>query len=746
MLVGALSQGEWWRGMKRVELVVKPTSVGLSLRTGESATISFSTSYRATALGTRPEMEFRKLGQQFVILTNGVTVGVVDDPGIFSQGVLYLGVISAPGNRVTLDRLAFRAPEGKQANVQLDRPTFPGSAPAGSVMVPSRPATLSLPTEQTVLATLRPGHPRLVALEADIQQIRATITTDPVAALYYDRLRSLGARMLPTPPVQRSLDRSGSYLEVSRTVLERVYTLGLLYRLDGDKKWADRAVAEMLSAARFPDWDPSHFLSTAEMSHALAIGYDWLYDVLRPADREEIRQAIVNKGLLEAQKDYLMKRWWTTSASNWNLVCNGGVAIAALAVADTDAGVSRQMLARALASMPSGLDAYASDGGYPEGPGYWSYAAQYVTGTLASLESALGTDFGLGSLPGLSETGQYRVNVTGPSGVVFNYSDSGINESWIGDEPGLFWLSRRYNQPLLAWAARQAAAQSLGTGDFKSSRALDLLWYQPGGELNDLASRPLDTFYRDKHVAMLRSSWIDKEALFVGFKGGDNKAGHSKLQLGSFVLDALGQRWAVDLGSDNYDLPGYFEDLRWTYYRLRTEGNNTLTLDGQNQDPAALAQFLAVASTPSAGFAVADLTAAYSTSGGKRVRRGIALVDNRSRVIVQDEIEAARPVAIMWAMHTKAEVQIQGGVATLTQGSTTMEMRLLSPVEAKFEVQAVTIAPPQAAAPGVRKLVIRLPEKTAAATIIIVFTPDGGKPPPSVAPLDEWGKSGPTKP
>ena len=68
-------------------------------------------------------------------------------------------------------------------------------------------------------------------------------------------------------------------LTVSRTVLERVTTLALLYRLDGDPRWVARAREELLAAAGFSDWNPSHFLDVAEMCHAFAIGYDWLYDV-----------------------------------------------------------------------------------------------------------------------------------------------------------------------------------------------------------------------------------------------------------------------------------------------------------------------------------------------------------------------------------------------------------------------------------------------------------------------------------
>ena len=42
---------------------------------------------------------------------------------------------------------------------------------------------------------------------------------------------------------------------------------------------------ELRAAAAFPDWNPSHFLDTAEMTHAFAIGYDWLYEGLGPEAR-----------------------------------------------------------------------------------------------------------------------------------------------------------------------------------------------------------------------------------------------------------------------------------------------------------------------------------------------------------------------------------------------------------------------------------------------------------------------------
>ena len=50
--------------------------------------------------------------------------------------------------------------------------------------------------------------------------------------------------------------------------------------MTSEKKYLNRAVKEMLAVSAFSDWNPSHFLDVAEMTMAVSIGYDWLYDGL----------------------------------------------------------------------------------------------------------------------------------------------------------------------------------------------------------------------------------------------------------------------------------------------------------------------------------------------------------------------------------------------------------------------------------------------------------------------------------
>ena len=578
-----------------------------------------------------------------------------------------------------------------------------------------------------VLSTLRRGHPRLMALEEDLERVKGLIASNSLARDYHEALRRAATRELKAPLLRYQLI-GPRLLHVSRRALRRISTLAFLYRLDGDEPFARRAIEEMLNVCAFKDWHPRHFLDTAEMTHAVGIGYDWLYERLSPSQRKTIVEAIVQKGLLPAKKVYDGGGWWARSKHNWNQVCNGGITVGALAIADERPEIAAYIVEKSRASIARAMASYEPDGGWAEGPGYWNYATRYNVYYLAALRTALGTDFGLlKKFPGFSKAGDFRVYFCGPTGLTFNYADA---HSRMGRSPAMFWLSRTFDKPLYAWHERNAPG---------GPSVHDLLWFDPRGAGPKADGIPPSKCFRGVEVVFLRSAWEDRNAVFVGFKGGNNRANHSHLDLGTFVLDALGQRWALDLGSDNYNLPSYFGSKRWTYYRLRTEGQNTLTIAGQNQDPRARAPIIAFGTKPGRDFAVADLSAAYRQA--RRWWRGIALVGGGS-VVVQDEVELAPASAVAWTMHTRAAIETNGGEALLRQGDARLLVRILEPAGAKFEVASATPPKPQAQNEGVRRLMVRL-APTKVARIAIALVPFRGERPRVAIELEalkNWGK------
>jgi hypothetical protein len=599
----------------------------------------------------------------------------------------------------------------------------------------------NIPPSEAILARLHGEHPRLLATAADFARVKRQVAEEPLLGRWHKALQERAERLLAEPPSRYEIPDGLRLLSTSRRVLDRVSTLALLYRLDGDRRYPERAWKELQTAAAFPDWNPRHFLDTAEMSHAFAIGYDWLYDVWTAEQRATLRAALIEKGLKPALSSYRGEApygWWVKSQHNWNQVCNGGIGTGALAIGDEVPEIAGEILRAGIKSLRLPMARFAPDGAWDEGPGYWNYATSYNTIFLAALQTALGTDFGLSRIPGFSETGFFPLYLTGPLGRTFNYADG--SDGTIR-APQMFWLAREYNHPVYAWCQRQVA----------SPAALDLLWFDARGKGPGAEGLPLDRHFRGVEVATFRSAWEDRDALFVGFKGGDNKANHSNLDLGSFVLDALGIRWAVDLGADNYNLPGYFGSQRWSYYRMRAEGHNTLVLnpgDGPDQDPAAGARITRFHTTGERAFAIADLTPAYARHA-RRVRRGVALLDRR-QVLIQDEVEAEKPAEVWWFLHTPAEAEVSesGSEATLKQGNARLWARILSPKGATFTVREVRPLPTsphpekQASNDGIRKLAIQQ-AGSADLRLAVLFVPlRAGEPQPSrlpeVVPLSEW--------
>ncbi|GBD00154.1 hypothetical protein HRbin17_02691 [bacterium HR17] len=583
---------------------------------------------------------------------------------------------------------------------------------------------------------VRKEHPRLLVTAADFERLRLAIKTHPLLQKWHRQLRDEADRICQEPPSRYEIPDGLRLLATSRRVLRRVYTLALLYRLDGEKRYLERTWQELQAAANFPDWNPRHFLDTAEMAHAFAIGYDWLFGEWSDEQRRVLRDAMVQKGLQPALSVYREKRWWAQARHNWNQVCNGGIGMAALALLDELPELCGEILSHAVQSLQIPMREFAPDGAWGEGPGYWNYATSYNCAFLAALETAIGSDLGLSQMRGFAETGLFPLYITGPTGRTFNFADGGDGTLRATQ---MFWLARKFNRSVYAWYARTTA----------SPHPLDVLWFDERGNDPQTEGLPLDKYFRYVEVVTLRTAWNDPNALFVGFKAGDNKFNHSHLDIGTFVLDALGQRWAIDLGADNYNLPGYFGRQRWTYYRLRAEGHNTLVINPSqdpDQDPTAAAKIVRFVTRPERAFAIADLTPAYARHAAK-VQRGIWLDRKGNFVVVQDEVTLNQPGDIWWFMHTPAQVQLSddGKHATLRQNGAELWAALLLPDNARFTVMDARPLPtspaPERQNPnkGVRKLTVRLTAVTTA-RISVVFTPHGKQAqlPSSVAPLTAW--------
>jgi hypothetical protein len=168
------------------------------------------------------------------------------------------------------------------------------------------------------LAGLQKDRPRLLFTATDQTRVEKLAKTDDLLARLIKQNRVNAEQMLTDRRVRYEIPDGKRLLKQSRKCVERVVALSLEYRLSGDQRFAQCAIEEMLTAAAFKDWNPSHFLDVGEMTAALAIGYDWLYDVMTADQRAAVRAAIVEHGLQAGLKHYETAYWWTRKDNNWN--------------------------------------------------------------------------------------------------------------------------------------------------------------------------------------------------------------------------------------------------------------------------------------------------------------------------------------------------------------------------------------------------------------------------------------------
>ena len=232
----------------------------------------------------------------------------------------------------------------------------------------------------------------------------------------------------------------------------------------------------------------------------------------------------------------------------------------------------------------------------------------------------------------------------------------------------MFWIANRANDPSVLWQDKNYITKN-GFAGRVNDRLLPALLFWKGKINMDKIPAPKNLMFVGKGknpIAMMRTSWTDSNAIYVATKGGSANINHAHMDIGSFIMDANGVRWAMDFGMQNYEsleskgikLFGRTQDAeRWNVFRLNNFVHNTLTVDSQLQRVNGFAPMIATGTNPDNMFAAYDLSTVYDTQLAQ-VKRGISIL-TKSQVVVKDEFETTnKPTKIRWTMLTPAEATI----------------------------------------------------------------------------------------
>ena len=534
-------------------------------------------------------------------------------------------------------------------------------------------------------------HPRLLMTKADEASIKASVKGNGFWRQVDSLLMKAANSALSLSAPQRIVT-GRRLLDVSRETLRRVLLLGYAYRMTGDSRYAQRAEQELLSVSAFSDWNPSHYLDVAEMTTAVAVGYDWLFDVMSNDTKDTIRKAIINKGLnpsFDAQYN-----GWLQKENNWNQVCNSAMAYGALAIYEDASTLADSVIQRSITSILKPMKNYGPDGAYPEGYSYWGFGTTYNVMLIDALEKCFGTDFNLSKQKGFLESAGFILHMVAPDHESFNYGD---NKDTGRMSPAMFWLAKRNNDLSLLWNERSLfkRGNKKKLMDYRFF-TLAMLW-GAGVDMRHLPEPQQKTWVSPTAitpVALMRTSWDDTKAIYLAFKGGSASSSHAHLDAGSFVMVANGERWAMDFGRQDYhsleslglDIWNKTQDSdRWKVFRYTNLAHNTLTFNNCMQDVKGYVCLNGSSSLTKQPSVSADLTPVYPGQI-KSAKRQVEIVDGKY-VLVSDEIHTGKKSTTMrWTMLTPSDAKLKGkNKIVLSHNGKRLVMEVNAPVKVRLK-------------------------------------------------------------
>ncbi len=572
-------------------------------------------------------------------------------------------------------------------------------------------------SEEWLQENLAREKPRLILSPELEKKTVGKLKTDTDTRLAYELLKKQAADILQAKPMQRQ-KIGRRMLSVSREAVRRMTTLALLYRLDKEPAYLKKLEVELMAVSAFEDWNPSHFLDVGEMALAVGLSLDWAGEWLEPEVKEQAVNALIEKAFTPSFLD-TSYNWWIDAHHNWNLVCHGGLSVAALAIFEQAPDMAARVLARAVEKMPLNLAFYAPEGVYPEGPSYWFYATSYLVATLSAFESALGTDFGFRQAPGVKESVLFSEITAGPSGDYFNFFDAGE-----------FGYHQLKHFTLLAWFARQ------GAYTFDSEAFQELMQEVSIPRAENYRFSPLLLLNiaaleeKQKSAPKLPEAWIGRgdsplcvlrdetRGFYLAAKGGRAADNHGNMDGGSFIFELNGVRWALDPGNQGYNeleqlLGGQLwnraqDSPRWQLLTKNNFGHSTLTVNDSLHIADARATLHSEqlkGETPSATFNLSPLFgdklgSAYRTF--KKVKGPALEISDELRFSLKTE-------TLSWQLITLAEVEVVGEGALLNQDGKALRLEVKSP--ANYEIKIIPLSPPpldyDKDIPGLKRVEVR---------------------------------------
>lgn len=498
-------------------------------------------------------------------------------------------------------------------------------------------------------SAIEKGHPYIIANKGYIDKVKQyAFGKDKTLTEIYSWFKEEADALIEADIQRITVDvKKASYIGTAQTAWKNTMTLGLVYLVEGDDRYAQKAYEQAEYFCNLDSWGTYQLIDNVQTAFCVALCYDWLYDWLSSEQKEVLTKGIrthhlnMMSDLLKnpSKQDYQIGFYTAAlSTGNHGMMDISCTFLAAMAFADTDMDFMTELMQLTQNQVNVPISHIYPDGAVREGISYWNFVGPYIARFMQSLKSAFGHCFGYEEIDFLKKLEDHPLYGSSDYGS-FTANDMHFGHE-VGNLPEFYMIGAlKDDVALMSYALEQVKLN-------KNPDAPFILLYDVNKEYNaDAFTMSLDKYFRNYDLVTMRSSFNGDQNAFAGMVV-DGKTGISgHMGAGSIGFDALGERWITNHGRENY-YTGYWTEVeRYTWYRTRTESQSCIVIDPseyRGQEIGIEAGIDIFESEAGGVYAITDLINAYKPQVDS-YKRGVQLIDNREIFVVQDEIDLKKP-------------------------------------------------------------------------------------------------------
>ncbi|MFU1795094.1 DUF4962 domain-containing protein [Paenibacillus azoreducens] len=536
---------------------------------------------------------------------------------------------------------------------------------------------------------VRAVHPRLWLQADELEAFRERLNQDAASTgwpEFYEQSvlpwtsRELIAEPAPYPGNKRTAALWRQSYLACQEVLYAIRHLSIAAVVLKDAALKDQAKRWLLHAA---SWDPDgptsrdyNDESAFRIAGALAWGYDWQYDELTVDERGLVRERLLQRTRQVAVHVIERSKIHQVPYDSHAVRSLSSVLVPCCIALFDEEPEAREWLDYTVEYYYTLFSPWGGeDGGWAEGPHYWTTGMAYLTEALNLLKNFAGLD--VFRRPFFQHTGDFPLYCYSP--VASTRASFGDNSS-LGDDiikkvgfnmrqyagiTGNGWYQWYYEQLKDRNPEADDLFYNYGWWDFRFDELMYRHNYPQVPAVEPEGIKPVKWFRDIGWVAMHHQMHKPAEQISLVAKSSRyGSVSHSHGDQGAFLLHAFGEPLAIESGY--YIAFNSSMHLNW---RRQTHSKNAILIDGRGQF-ADMNKALNIAAKGEVedAFHLRDYsyvrmnpTQAYLEHVPylKQYKREIYFVQNAYFVIV-DSVDLEQPARIQWLFHTLYEMELRG--------------------------------------------------------------------------------------